>query len=151
MSLQKRCRCAFITLFANSEQGIRVFQIKIVDQNDVRWKRLSDSRRYGDSVGSENGVLSRNKEGNQAGKDPDCEVLLAKAFLKEEEVVTAEQSLEEAGCVTAQDPAKTVKQAMNGLQIGIAFVPIFGCVSSNPTPVTMSERVLDRLELFSNI
>ena len=83
------------------------------------------------------------KKGTKQGKTLTVECCQRKAFLKEEGV--------QVGCVTAQEPVKTVKQAMSGLQIGIAFVPIFGCVGSNPTPVTMSERVLERLELFSNI
>ena len=91
------------------------------------------------------------KKGTKQGKTLTVEGCQRKTFLKEEGVVTAEQSSEEAGCVSAQEPAKTVKQAMKSLQIGIAFVPIFGCVGSNPTPVAMSERVLERLELFSNI
>ena len=58
------------------------------------------------------------------GKTLTVECCQRKAFLKEEGVVTAEHSLEEAGCETAQGPAKTTKPGMSGLQIGIAFAMI---------------------------
>ena len=47
-----------------------------------------------------------------------------KALLKEDGQVTAEQSVEAAGCVTAQEPTKAAKKQMSGWQIGIAFAMI---------------------------
>ena len=58
------------------------------------------------------------------GKTLTVECCQLKALLKEDGRVTAEQSVEAAGCITAQDPTKAAKKKMSGWQIGIAFAMI---------------------------